>query len=234
MERDVSKRWMKQNIRIACIGFENQTDIDNDMPLRVIGYDGTAYRAELLDESKERYPVVTLVLYFGVKHWDKPLRLFDCFDVPAEFQPYVNDYKINVFEIANLPEEKVKLFTSDFAVVAEHFTKVKNDPGYEPDPIQLKHVYETMQLMSALTGDKRYEEAYDNSAKGEIKTMSDAMTWRENRGLERGRAEGEEKGENSILTLIKKLIDAGKMDEVKRVSEDRTYCRKLLREYGIA
>ena len=28
MERDVAKRWMKQNIRIACIGIENQTVVD--------------------------------------------------------------------------------------------------------------------------------------------------------------------------------------------------------------
>ena len=37
IERDVAKRWKKQNIRIACIGLENQTEPDADMPLRVMG-----------------------------------------------------------------------------------------------------------------------------------------------------------------------------------------------------
>jgi hypothetical protein len=40
VERDVAKRWTKGNIRIACIGFENQTAADSYMTLRVIGYDG--------------------------------------------------------------------------------------------------------------------------------------------------------------------------------------------------
>lgn len=74
IERDVAKRWLKQNIRIACVGLETQTDIDPDMPFSVIGYDGAEYRYELSAKTpdskeylKDRYPVVTLVLYFGHK-----------------------------------------------------------------------------------------------------------------------------------------------------------------------
>ena len=36
IERDVAKRWKKGNIRVACVGLENQTEPDADMPLRVI------------------------------------------------------------------------------------------------------------------------------------------------------------------------------------------------------
>lgn len=39
-ERDVSKVWKNTNIKIALCGFENQTEADKDMPLRIIGYDG--------------------------------------------------------------------------------------------------------------------------------------------------------------------------------------------------
>ena len=45
IERDVAKRWKNGNIRVACIGFEDQTASDPDMPLRVICYDGAEYRA---------------------------------------------------------------------------------------------------------------------------------------------------------------------------------------------
>ena len=34
MERDVAKRWTKNNIRIACVGLENQSEPDAAMPLR--------------------------------------------------------------------------------------------------------------------------------------------------------------------------------------------------------
>lgn len=44
MERDVVKCWKMGNIRVACVGIENQTGADPDMTLRVIGYDGAEYR----------------------------------------------------------------------------------------------------------------------------------------------------------------------------------------------
>lgn len=105
IERDVAKRWKKGSLRIACIGLENQTEPDPDMPLRIYGYDGAEYRAQLLKENqgKARYPVVTLVLYFGYRnHWERPLTLYEAIDIPEILKPFVPDIKINLFEIAYL------------------------------------------------------------------------------------------------------------------------------------
>lgn len=86
-ERDTAKYWKDCNVQIALYGLENQTKTDADMALRVISYDGAAYRRQLLrnvpretgrergyreeDLAPGRYPVVTLVLYFGLfsKSW---------------------------------------------------------------------------------------------------------------------------------------------------------------------
>ena len=38
-------------------------------------------------------------------------------------EPYVNDYKINLFQIAYLTYEQVNLFQSDFKVVADYFVQ---------------------------------------------------------------------------------------------------------------
>ena len=77
-ERDISKFWKKNDVRIALFGIENESVPEDDMPFRVIGYDGAAYRDQIsyyydTDENgKEirkkritKYPVITLVLYFG-------------------------------------------------------------------------------------------------------------------------------------------------------------------------
>ncbi|MCQ2240328.1 hypothetical protein [Treponema sp.] len=48
-ERDVAKYWKNGEIRIALYGFENQTSIDSAMPLRVLSYDGAAYRNQQVD-----------------------------------------------------------------------------------------------------------------------------------------------------------------------------------------
>lgn len=204
IERDVAKRWAKQNIRIACVGLENQTRADPDMPLRVIGYDGAEYRAEL--NGSDRYPVVTLVLYFGFdKHWDKPVRLLDCFDIPEVFRPYVNDYRINLFEIAYLPEEKVKLFQSDFGIVADYFVQKQKNGDYIPEPVQIQHVQEVLQLLSVMTGDRRFEEAYGNAREGGPNTMCDVLDRVENRGKAEGRAEGEAESKKKIACNLKAM-----------------------------
>lgn len=51
-ERDVAKYVNHSEIRIASYGIENQTDADKAMPLRVISYDGAAYREQLLKKKK--------------------------------------------------------------------------------------------------------------------------------------------------------------------------------------
>ena len=74
IERDVVKRWMKEGFHLACIGPENQTAPDPDMPLRVIGYDGASYRAQ--PSGQGRYPVITMVLCFGFERlWERNLTL---------------------------------------------------------------------------------------------------------------------------------------------------------------
>ena len=51
--RDIVKYWRKKGVQIALYGLENQTAVDGDMPLRVIGYDGAAYRAQIPTKKKK-------------------------------------------------------------------------------------------------------------------------------------------------------------------------------------
>ena len=141
-ERDVAKFWKNGSIRICLYGLENQTDIDVDIPLRVIGYDGAGYRAQILADKdkdgkkkrKPRYPVVTLVLYFGEKRWNKYRSLRECLEIPPELKPYVSDYKVNVFEIAWLEPETVAKFRSDFRIVADYFVQVRKNKEAQTEP----------------------------------------------------------------------------------------------------
>lgn len=205
IERDVAKRWKNENIRVACIGLENQTESDADMPLRIMGYDGAEYRAQLNVDQKDRYPVITLALYFGhKKHWDKPLSLMERLKVPEKFKPFVNDYKVNLFEIAFLDEEKVKLFKSDFKVVADYFVQMRKTGNYVPNAEQIVHVKETLGLLSIMTNDSRFEDALNADAYfddgKEIRNMCDVLDRVENKG----RAEGEEKKAKDMAVSLYK------------------------------
>ena len=93
------------------------------MPLRIMGYDGASYKKQVNDKKlKKRYPVATLVLYFGTEtKWTAPKNLCGCFEIPEELKPFVSDYEINVFEIAWLDDNTINMFQSDFKFVAKYF-----------------------------------------------------------------------------------------------------------------
>ena len=162
-ERDVSKLWKNGEVRISILGFENQTVQDYKMPLRVISYDGASYKQQFLDDNLTKtYPVTTLVLYFGTeKRWTAPKSLYECFDVPEELKPFVNDYKINVFEIAWLDDETINMFQSDFKHVAKYFQTKRLKKRFEGSNESIKHVDETLTMFVALTGDKLFQTAYN-------------------------------------------------------------------------
>lgn len=227
IERDVAKRWKNGNIRVACIGFENQTAADPDMPLRVIGYDGAEYRAQLLAENpaSRRYPVVTLVLYFGYERpWNGPLSLKERMDIPEELEAYVNDYRINLFQIAYLTQEQVQSFQSDFRIVADYFVQKREKDDYVPSTQEITHVQETLQLLSVMTNDRRFEEIYNerNRVEGGLHNMCDVLDRAVN------------KGEDQVALLMKKLFDANRIEDAKRASQDKEYRNKLLKELKIA
>ena len=208
-ERDKLKRWHDGLINIATIGLENQSDIFKYMPLRVIGYDGAAYRAQLLKSNAKHdkvhskgkqkipftpVPVITIVLYYGSKKWKHYKRLKDVVAVPDRLKPYFSDYKINVFEIAWLTEEQISRFTSDFRVVANLFRKKRIDPNYIPDDLtEIKHVDEVLKLIAAISGDDRYLNVIGNG-KGKVRNMCEVAERLEKRGIEKGIQQGLQQG----------------------------------------
>ena len=192
-ERDISKLWVAEGAVISLIGFENQTEADWDMPLRVLGYEGADYRNQL-SEKGGLYPVVTLVLYFGDSPWTAPRTLFERVSVAEGLKPFVNDYRVNVFEIPRLTAEQVGQFKSDFRIVADYFVQMGRDEDYMPPRQTIEHVDAVLKLMSALTRDHRFEETQSEFRKGEAVTMLSVLDKVEARGIQLGEARGEARG----------------------------------------
>ena len=194
-ERDVAKVIEFDGVKVMYVGIENQTDIDTDETIRVIGYDGTSYRGQLLGENEKKYPVVTLVLYFGERKWNRNKTLYETLNIPDNVKPFVNDYKINVFEIAYMTPEEVEKFTSDFKIVADYFVQKRMKKDYKPINKVIKHVDELLKLMTVLTGDRRFEEQIKEMHKeeGEVR-MCEVLDKIENRGINKGIEIGETKG----------------------------------------
>lgn len=213
MERDVSKYWKDGKVNLLLVGIENQTKAEKLMPARIIGYDGASYRSQLLKNegkaaNKKLVPVVTIVLYFGLTRWNQPKSLKGILDIPKGLEGFVNDYKINVFEIAFLPEEIVRGFKSDFKLVAEYFTNIRKNPYYIPeDENEIKHVDAVLKFLSIMSGSEDVLEKITVKKEREVKTMAggplsqlyykgvnDGLEQGMERGIERGIEQGMERG----------------------------------------
>lgn len=223
-ERDVNKYWNDGNVTIALYGIENQTDIDKDMPLRVYSYNGASYKQQLLN-GKDRYPVITMVLYFGTKRWNKAKTLSEIFHVPEELKPYFNDHKINLFEIAFLEDEQVQLFKSDFRIVADYFVQIRKNKNYIPSKDKILHVEEVLKMMSALTKDSWFEESY-NQSKGGVTTMCEVIDKAMNEGRLEGRLEGKIVG--AVITLNEEGYTVEEIAKRKNISKEEV--ERILKE----
>jgi hypothetical protein len=119
------------------LAVENQSRIHYAMPVRAIMYDVMQYTKQVeevvaghvqsgnqiglsSDEYLSRFrkgdtilPVVTLVIYFGVKEWDGPLSLHEMFCTKdTDFLAFVPDYKLNLLAPCFIKDENFKLFNS--------------------------------------------------------------------------------------------------------------------------
>lgn len=215
-ERDTLKVWNRRGRRLAVIGFENQTSIDEHMPLRTISYDGAAYRSQYNGNKTNACPVITLILNFSEKEWPKEKCLSDIVDVPEELQPYFNDYRISVFDVAYFTNEQIDMFTSDFRIIADYLVQARCDPeNYVPVDQEIKHVDAVLKLMYVLTGDDRYTKYIDElGRKGEPVKMCKVLDIIEDRGraegIEKGRAEGRTEGmKQGGLVMLAHLAEDG-------------------------
>ena len=200
-ERDVSKYWKEGNTNLLVVGIENQTKAEKLMPARIIGYDGASYRSQLLKSTgrlpkKKLTPVVTIVLYFGLTRWNQPKNLKGILDIPTGLEDFVSDYKINVFEIAFLPEEKVNKFKSDFRLVAKYFTNIRKNPYYLPaDENEIKHVDAVLKFLSIMSGSEDIIEKLTANNGSEVKNMTGGpLSQLYYKGVSEGREEGREEG----------------------------------------
>ena len=217
---DVSKYYKDSNLTIALLNIENQSYSDPDMPLRMIDYEGAKYNSQLIANNKQRFAVVSLVLNFNTKHrWNTSKTLKECInDYPRELDAYINDYKINVIDVAFLDKEEIDKFSSDFKVLADYFYQIRKNKVYEvpSDTNYLKYPAQLVQTLSAITGDSDFKNAYNeyvekNKEGGPIKMTRIMDTYlpyikAKAEGREEGKTIGIEEGMFKSLTKSLKTL----------------------------
>ena len=220
MSRDNCMENIRDGMRYAIFGFENQDDIDYTMPLRVMGYDYSVYARqveELIAKNKEEgmeawshkllkgqkiKPVITFVLFYKNSDTDDkmPEDIFQMIDLPedAQLHKYIRNYGINLINLRNLSQEQIESFQSDFSCIAKymnkHYNKKQLINELQSEKLVLTHPKDTLYTLAALTRDDRYLNIEENIKKGEQKMceIADAL---EQIGYEKGYDKGIAAGE---------------------------------------
>lgn len=191
---DISK-YEVQNGRIrAQYLLANQSDVDGAMILRKAGYVGAVYREQYDGKTADRFPVLSLLLYWGDGHWRKGRTIKEFFrksELSGQFWKLTDEIRLQVYEMRNLPQEVRKLFQSDMRLVVDYLAEGN---GFRSDR-PVVHKEALIRLLRALGGDRNVEdtalilEEMNIKEEDEI-TMCELFDQYTRRGRQEGRQEG--------------------------------------------
>lgn len=113
----------------------------------------------------------------------------------------MKDVEINLFESAYLTDEQVKLFKSDFRIVADYFVQKRKNGAYKPSRKKIKHIQSLLELFSVVENDKRFENLLqdDDVAEGRLQNMCDVMDRAEKIGGDKREAEVREQVATDLI-----------------------------------
>ena len=87
--------------------------------------------------------------------------------------------------------------------------------------------------MNVLLENYRKKAVEEGIEKGLAQGIQQGLEQGLEQGLQQGLEKGLEKGQNRLALLVGHLLNAGRMDDLKRVSYDEAYREKLLKEFGL-
>ena len=238
LQMDVPMKCKKNN-RSFFLCLENQSDKNNVMPVRDMGYQHAKYMEQIkevkesnrkignypnpvtkeINDSQKLSPVITLVLNYSQKEWETTIR------------QYQSDFKY-IVRYLSCGNDRRKL-----------------DEYFQTTEFQLDHPEAFLDWLSAVTNDRRYRKAKELIQKTERKggkinmcVLLDMYEERgEARGIEKGIAQGEARGMakgisqgiKEINTLYHCLLADNRMEDIQKAIMDTDYQKELLCEYGI-
>ena len=149
---DLCKYEIKDgHIRVMYL-IANQSRTDSKIALRKAGYVGGAYREQYEGKVKDTFPVIELVLYWGSAKWRDHVSIRQLFwkrKLPLEIWKYIDEIRVPIFGMRNLPEETRKLFQSDMRIVADYLAL---GDGYRSQQ-KIVHKAALIKMIKVLSGE---------------------------------------------------------------------------------
>ena len=221
LQMDVPMKCKKHN-RSFFLCLENQSDRNNVMPVRDMGYQHAKYMEQIkevkesnrktgnypnpmtkeLNDSQKLSPVITLVLNYSQNEWGKPRCLNDMLEFPEdigeELTKWIPSYSVCVINLASQPETTIRQYQSDFKYIVRYLCcgndRKKLDEYFQTTEFQLDHPEAFLDWLSAVTNERIYRKAKELIETTEGKGGKIDMCVLLDMYEERGEARGIEKG----------------------------------------
>lgn len=259
--RDIKKEGTLGEGHLAVIlSVEGQRLVHYGMPVRNMLYDAMDYtkQIQVLNHQNKRIknqktsaeylsglsstdrlkPVLTIVFYYG-ENWMGPVCLHDLLDFPEELLPwkaYFPNYPLNLVSSANVDCHRFKtglrevfelLKVSGSEAELEHLLETKKDyySSLAEERSDLISVFLDIPLLKEKKG-------FYKDKKGGVNVCT-AIKEMVNHGEMRGKKLGLKKGEECYNQLLKKLLTEDRIEDIRRLTEDRDYRQQLYEEYNI-
>lgn len=207
----------------------NETDLEKYQVLRKASYQGGAYRAQL-ETDRPIYPVNCMVIEWSHKSSRIALSLYELLiaeGVAQEALTKVDDVKLEIHHMRNLPKEVRDRFESDMGFVVDYLNEghFENRKGQK-----IVHAEALCEMMEALTGDTRFTEQVEEL----LKKQRDEKEVHMCEYIDMLEARGKEIGENRLAALLEKLYSLGRDEDAKQAVRDKAARARLYEELCIA
>lgn len=196
---DVVKYHVTGGMPRALYLFANQTKVDKGMILRKAGYIGGEYRRQYEKQNHGLYPVIELVLYWGIARWKASSNLRQLIDgskyqIAETTWKYVDDMQLYVWEMRYLPKEIRERFHSDMRIVLDYLAEGN---AYRSDR-KVIHKEATIKMLRVLSGDKNVDDTEEILKALDIEedeiSMCELFDQYTRRGISQGISQGISKG----------------------------------------
>ena len=257
LQMDVPMKCNKKYNTRFFVCLENQSDINNIMPVRDMGYQHAKYMEQVrtikeanrqqqaypspitkgIHDTQKLDPVITLVLNYSQKEWKKPKQLQDVLNIPKDIKnmllKHIPSYAIDVINLANQSESTMQMYHSDFKYIVRYLSckndKEKLESFFRTTDFKLDHPEAFSDWLVAVANDDRYIKEKQLIDKQNEKGGHINMCVLLDMYEERGEA----RGIHEINTLNLRLLDDNRLEDMQRAMVDTDYQKELMKEYGI-
>ena len=217
---------------------------------------GTEYLSGM-KRTDRLIPVITIVLYHGEKPWNAPRKLSEMMELgklnPA-LKELFQEYQIHIFSVSELNEELFQTHLRELIGLMKcrrdkeamqrycrkHADRISKMDSATYDMVCTMLNLDTLQEKKEEYKNREEQEKYDMckameewAAESREEGRMIGLAEGEKKGRESGLMEGEKLGEQQLASLIGKLLQTGRQEDLQQALVDADARKRLYREFGI-